>query len=181
MWPFDRNSKKVISPAVAAATLDLHAHSELPNEDFPNLKSDVVGKLNTMLYFTRAAIIIQWLRLVIATSQDTKWRAILESFERLTFPSDPIEGIEIVRYVNDLIALTTRSQAFTAKTDVADFQLHREMRLWWEEWLKPISSDDSIIEEIGNQFGLFLLLHIVDETKTLGELVSSTGADTAAA
>jgi hypothetical protein len=179
MWPFDRNSKKVITPEVAAATLDLHAHEELPNEDFPNLKIDLVSKLNTMLYFTRAAIIIQWLRLVIATSQDTKWRAILERFERLTFPADPVEGVEVVRYVNDLIALTTRSQAFAAKTDVTDSRLHSEMRIWWEEWLNPISPDESVIQEIGDRFGLLLLLHIVDETKALGELVSNTGADTA--
>jgi hypothetical protein len=181
MWPFNREPKKTIAPSVAAATLDLHAHMDIPAEDFPSLEESVIGRLNTMLYFTRAAIIIQWLRLVIATSRDAKWRAILDSFEVLTFPLDPIEGVEVVRYVQDLIALTTRSQAFTAKTDVTNAQLHTEMRLWWEEWLMPVSANDLIVEEIGHKYGLLLLLHIIDETKALGELVSSTGADTVAA
>ena len=98
------------------------------------------------------------------------------AFERQIFPPNPLEAMELVKYVNHLIDLTVRLQRLnTDKTvDIDDYR--QRARLWWEEWLDPMSADPVTLDHISFEIGIEVFQNIWQEMSHISRLISSVGA-----
>jgi hypothetical protein len=170
-----RRKKKLPSLEVAIATLQFQAGIGIDEDSFQGIERKYVSSINQIIYFTKASIIIHWLRILEHKLSDpARAVAILEGFERSLFPDGPSkEALEMITYIDSLIKQTTESQKIAGDKSASETEFVAGVRSWWEGWLEPLTDDKEVIQRVGWRCGLQLFNYLHGETTELGKLVSA--------
>jgi hypothetical protein len=171
--------KKKLSPEVASEIIFTEVRLALNEEfflDASDVGEDIFKKINGILYFTKAATAIQWIRIVLRNCKGTEtWNEILERFERKIFPSNPLEGLELVEYVNELISSTGELQEIirsTGREVSIEYEIDQRIRIWAENWLDPASPDKEVIKRVAFLHGNMLALEVANHMKKVSGLMT---------
>jgi hypothetical protein len=171
--------KKKISPEVASQIIFTEVRLALIEElfvDDSDVGEDIFKKINGILYFTKAATVIQWIRIVLRNCKGTEtWNEILERFEKKIFPSNPLEGLELVEYVNELISSTIVLQEIISsigRDASIENEIDQRIRTWAEGWLDPASPDKELIKRVAFLHGHMLALEVANHMKKVGGLMT---------
>jgi hypothetical protein len=140
----------------AAGSLYIGAQAETVADAFPDLDDRISSILQTLLFYTRTAIIIGWLKRLEQETHQSKWSELLWAFERLVFPGQPA-NLPVLVLIRQLNVLLDRGQEM-----VTDDRPHLRdspilTKSWCDDWLTLIF-DSQEIEIIGPARRLHLSL-----------------------
>jgi hypothetical protein len=170
---FGKRKPKLMSAEVAAATLKVLAQAGIAEDSFIGIDRDHIRAINNVLFFTNAAIIINWLRLVQSQSNLQRPTEILTRFERLIFPQIPTQyGIELVDYINDLTSQITVVQEIASDKAASEQQFITRVTDWSRTFLSPVSDDIQVIEHLVWRCGVQLFGYVHEATSELANSVS---------
>lgn len=172
---FDRFRKKgaLGSSEAAAAELDTYARTGLDDTRLQVFDEQYRHPVNMNFYFTKAAIVIQWLRILERNSSGAgKARAILEKFERLTFSPFPVEGrLLLSEQIRKLIALTINLRKFAENEALSEAEIGQQMLHLSKEWFGLITNDEDFLRYASLMYGAPLLLSVNEEMQIIGKRV----------
>jgi hypothetical protein len=179
MGIFGRRRKRAVSEDAylrAATLLYLAAKTETATESFGSLDPDIVVHLNALMFCTRVAILIGWLKRLEARTSNQKWPRLRHAFEQLVYPEEPVAKIDFLECIRQLDTLIDRAQSFTGSPQSSPEAFPSQMHQWWNDWL-GLTFEPEKIEIIGYDRGLLLTMQVIDETQFLATILAETAKD----
>ena len=176
---FGRRGKRAVSEDAylrAASLLYLAAKTEIASESCSSLDPDIVAHLNALMFCTRVAIFIGWLRRLEARTSNQKWPRLRHAFEQLVIPEEPEAKIDFLECIRQLDTLIDRAQSFTGAPQPSPEAFPAQMHQWWIDWF-GLTFEPERIEMIGYDRGLMLTMQVIDETEFLGTILAETAKD----
>jgi hypothetical protein len=169
-----RTEGHLATPESVAAEFNAYARHDIEAAVFPALEQAYRRAVSTNLYLTKAAIVIQWLRLHGRASQGTTLRpaAILDEFETLTFDPIPEGGQQLlVEHVRKLIALTVRLQKCVDEKGLSKDEAARQMLQISKDWFGLMFADEDLLCRLSLMYGAPLLSVIHSEMANIGKMI----------
>jgi hypothetical protein len=173
------SKKKRLNPQGAASVVFTEARISLDEDLLPQdfrVNESVSRKIAGIIFLTKIATAIQWIRIVTNNARyPEKWERVQEELERLVFPPDPLEGVDLVSYINQLIQMTIELQAIIRDVSVTDSMtalLGKRTLNWCREWLGPVSDDADLLDGLAFEHGSAIALYVSGEMKKIADLLT---------
>ena len=167
--------EKSFSPDMAAAELYTYSRIDLNEEILPEEGYKCRPSVNALFKFTKAGIIIQWLR-TMAQDPSSRIRAneILDEFERLTFSSfQPKEQSWLVDQFRKLMGLTNAINSFMGDKAISEDEISRRELEISEGWFKLALDDQNLVARASVTHGAQLIYVLYEEMRKIGEMVGN--------
>jgi hypothetical protein len=172
---FLRKKETLSSPEAEAAKLDSYARKGIGEEYF--LDFDPKNRPTVSLNFclTRAAIIIQWLRILERhPSAPCRARPILDEFERLTFSPLPAEKRPyIIEHVRKLMKLASEINALMGNQSLSEVEAGKQGFAVSERWFGTAFDDQDFVLRTSLMYGAELVSRFHKEMERIGEMVGN--------
>ena len=163
-----------MSTDAAGAMLDASARIGIEQTTFPELDKQYLQSINLLLHFTKAAIVVHWLRIIDHRYSDPRAKAILGTFERLTFSSVPSDNKTIaVLHVENLVKATLNLEQIMHDKTISQQDWSRLMLQWCKKWLGLVDTDSLFLNHVTLIYGMDLMIYLRDSMQLLGNAVES--------
>ena len=168
-----RKKEALPSPEAEAAKLNSYARKGIGEEYFSDFDSDNRPTVSLNFYLTRAAITIQWLRILERDpSGPGRARAILDEFERLTFSPLPDEKRPyVVEHVRKLIKLASEINGFMGNDSLSEVEVGKQGFAISERWFGTAFDDEDLVVRASLTCGAELISRLFKEMGGIGEMV----------
>lgn len=174
---FNRFRKQEIPTPPEAVAAELYAYSriDLEEEILPEKDHKCRPSVNANFKFTKAAIIIQWLRILEQNpSSSIRARAVLGEFERLTFSTfQPEERSWLVDHIRKLVTLTNAINAFMEDKSMSKDEVGSKGFEIAESWFKLVLDDQNLVARACIMHGAALILLLHDEMREIAEMAGN--------
>ncbi|MGA3071647.1 MAG: hypothetical protein ABSD43_15675 [Terracidiphilus sp.] len=170
-----RRNSATVTPEIAAGELFAYSRVDMEEEILPESGYKCRPSVNANYKFTKAAIIIQWLR-ILGRDPSARIRAkeILDEFERLTFsPFQPKEISWLVEQFRKQMGLTNSISSFMGDKTISDDEIARKGLEISEGWFKLALDDQSLVVRASIMHGAQLIHVLYEEMRRIGEMVGS--------
>jgi hypothetical protein len=168
-----RNKEKPLSPEAAAARLDSYAREDLQAERLPGVDPSERPTVSLNYYLTKAAIIIQWLR-ILEHDAACKGRAreVLDEFEQLTFSPLPAgKRAYIVEHIRKLISLVSEINRLMENRSLSEVEIGATGFSVAERWFGTAFDDEDLVIRATVVSGAELISILHDEMRVAGQRV----------
>lgn len=166
MWMNKKGSrKKLLSPEQGAKILQSCAENPMDPKNLALVTDDamLLLSLNRHIYLTKAAIIINWLRLAARSeASSSREEAILNIFEELVLTSFPkVERALLLEHIQDLIVSVTELHAIASSKGSSKEETSVAMLHWCKDWLEHVSDDEVFLKRSSLEFAgpFFIYIH----------------------
>jgi hypothetical protein len=174
MLNFFRKKETLPSPEAEAARLDSYARKGISEEQFPGFDPGNRPTVSLNCYLTKAAIIIQWLRILERDpSSPSRVRPVLEEFERLTFsPLLKEKRSYIVEHVQKLMKLNSEINTFMENQQLPEIEVSAQGLGICERWFGTAFDDQDLVIRASLMFGAELISYVHNEMGRIGQMVA---------
>lgn len=170
-----RRNSATVTPEIAAGELFAYSRVDIEEEILPGGGYKCHPAVNANFKFTKAAIIIQWLR-ILGRDPSVRIRAkeILDEFERLTFsPFQPKEISWLVEQFRKQMGFTNSINSFMGCKTTLDDEVARKGLEISEGWFKLALDDQNLAIRASIMHGAQLIHILYEEMRRIGEMVGS--------
>jgi hypothetical protein len=178
MQSFKRQQeKKLLSPQDAAATLCACAQISIEPSILAHVTTDreILRSINLLIYLTKAAIIINWLRLLERNCPtDEKTQTVLVAFEQLIFSEVPNDGRRMLaEYIRNLTLSVTELHRIARMENAPEKDVSAAMLKWCKGWLGTISNDEIFLKRTSLLYGAGFFAQIHGAMDSLAKSVEA--------
>ena len=168
-----RNNGTTVTPEMAAEELYAYSRIDLDEEILPEKGYKCRPSVNANFKFTKAAIIIQWLRIMEQDpSARIRAREILDEFERLTFSTfQPKEMSWLVEQFRKLMGFTNAINSFMGDKTISEDEIARRGLAISEGWFKIALDDQNLVIHASIMHGAQIIHVLYKEMRRIGEMV----------
>lgn len=164
-------------PSSIARQLDSYARCETASEFVGSFDRAHKKAIGTNLYLTKAAITIQWLRILKQGADGPTTVAssmLLDEFEDLTF-SPPQQEVQmaLIEHIRKLMSLTVKLQKCVDNSQLSKDEIARQIIGISKEWFGLMFNDEDLLCRLSLTHGAPLLLVINAEIANIAKMVES--------
>jgi len=169
--------KNLLSSADAANVLDICARVKMDSKNITAITIDQeqANSINELVYMTKAAIVINWLRVVGKNRQEvSRAKAVLADFERKTLDAVPPEArSSLARRMEVLVTKTTELREIAENAILTQSEMDQAIAGWCKGWLGLACRGDAFLRRTSIQYGRAFSTHL---DRAMGSLFESVQA-----
>jgi len=163
------------SPKEAAAELYAYSRIDLNEKILPDKGYECRPSISANFKFTKAAIIIQWLRKLERDPYNpARARAVLDEFERLTSSHfQPEERSWLVDHIRKLMKVTNGVNAFMENRTISEKEIGSKGVELSEGWFRLALDDPNLVARAVVMHGAEMIYIIHEEMGKIGGMVGN--------
>jgi hypothetical protein len=167
-----RKKENLRSAETVAAELNSYARKGLTVDALPDLDVRYRPTASLNFYMTKAAIVIQWLRIMERDPSSPKMaREVLDEFERLTFSTLPAEKrLQVVEHIQNLMKLISEINSFMEKRDLPREEVGKRGTAISARWFNLAFDDNDLAIRSSLKHGAELIHCVYAEMEIIGQM-----------